>query len=669
MATVGSASTFHIRYNNGTSNALRVEDNSGIEFQSDDGTNYIQVLDSAITATANSGSGGLVTLNDTSASIGTASTGIYVDTTAVNVTTDALALYGDTSSTVAELRLQEASTNGINYVAFKAPTTLAGNSTYILPSSSSDGLMINGSSTLSWGTATNAHLSAGVGGIYKGSGTIATSAIATLTAASDFEIAYSNTNTAIGITDSTGGIALQSGTNSRTLTVDPSKIELVAPYTNLMNQGGAAQELRFLEPSGTNYSAFKAQAQTTDVTYTLPSAAPASNGYVLSSTTAGAMSWVAQTGADGNGIYGGSGTIASAAVATITASSSFTIDWSNATNALHFADTAGTYQLNDETGANGVYGTSTTSELFSNEAYLRLSASGGGTDTNMPLNILLGHLSMNSVVSPAQITANQNNYGPAGLETANVLRLNSDASRNITGLTTVSATKVAGWVLTIHNIGSFNIVLKNEDANSTAAYRFALGADVTIGAGQSHTLIYDNTSSRWRSFVTDTSGTGTTDLTFTGASSPVTLNSSTGTDVTFTAGTGISLSATSTDLTITNSSPGVTDHGALGGLSDDDHSIYALLGGRATGQILTGGTASGDDLTLRSTTNATKGDIILNDQGGNVIIGGAATASALRFMEPSGSGTNYTEFIAAAQGASQQYILPTDAPANGEFLR
>lgn len=122
-------------------------------------------------------------------------------------------------------------------------------------------------------------------------------------------------------------------------------------------------------------------------------------------------------------------------------------------------------------------------------------------------------------------------------------------------------------------------------------------------------------------------------------------------------------------MALPTSASGVTDHGALSGLSDDDHSIYALLAGRATGQVLTGGTASGDDLTLRSTTNATKGDIILNDQGGNVVIGGATTASALRFMEPSGSGTNYTEFIAAAQGASQQYILPIDAPANGEFLR
>lgn len=112
----------------------------------------------------------------------------------------------------------------------------------------------------------------------------------------------------------------------------------------------------------------------------------------------------------------------------------------------------------------------------------------------------------------------------------------------------------------------------------------------------------------------------------------------------------------------------VSDHGALTGLSDDDHVQYLLLAGRATGQIATGGTASGDDITLRSTTNATKGDVILNDQGGNIVIGGASTPSEQRFMEPSGSGTNYTGFVAGAMGANQMYILPTDAPTNGQVL-
>lgn len=56
---------------------------------------------------------------------------------------------------------------------------------------------------------------------------------------------------------------------------------------------------------------------------------------------------------------------------------------------------------------------------------------------------------------------------------------------------------------------------------------------------------------------------------------------------------------------------GVSDHGALTGLADDDHAGYALLGGRAGGQAFRGGTGPGEDLTVDGTTNATRGDLIL----------------------------------------------------------
>lgn len=64
------------------------------------------------------------------------------------------------------------------------------------------------------------------------------------------------------------------------------------------------------------------------------------------------------------------------------------------------------------------------------------------------------------------------------------------------------------------------------------------------------------------------------------------------------------------DLTI---SPVIISHASLTGLLNDDHTQYALLAGRSGGQILVGGTASGDDLTLRSTANSTKGTLFLDD--------------------------------------------------------
>lgn len=57
-------------------------------------------------------------------------------------------------------------------------------------------------------------------------------------------------------------------------------------------------------------------------------------------------------------------------------------------------------------------------------------------------------------------------------------------------------------------------------------------------------------------------------------------------------------------------------HGALTSLAVDDHTQYALLAGRAGGQTLIGGTNSGDDLTLQTTSNATKGRIIFGSLSG-----------------------------------------------------
>jgi hypothetical protein len=97
-------------------------------------------------------------------------------------------------------------------------------------------------------------------------------------------------------------------------------------------------------------------------------------------------------------------------------------------------------------------------------------------------------------ISPAQITDNQDDYSPTGLATASTLRLNTDASRNITGL----AGGADGRLILIHNVGSNNIVLKDEDAGSSAANRFALNADLTLSADECAVLQYDSTSSRWR---------------------------------------------------------------------------------------------------------------------------------------------------------------------------
>ncbi len=103
-------------------------------------------------------------------------------------------------------------------------------------------------------------------------------------------------------------------------------------------------------------------------------------------------------------------------------------------------------------------------------------------------------LSLGGVLTPVQITSNQNDYSPTDIQTATTLRLSSDASRNITGL----GNGGPGRILILENIGSNNVVLKDESADSTAAYRFALAADFTLAPDMAVMVKYDYTSSRWR---------------------------------------------------------------------------------------------------------------------------------------------------------------------------
>lgn len=116
-------------------------------------------------------------------------------------------------------------------------------------------------------------------------------------------------------------------------------------------------------------------------------------------------------------------------------------------------------------------------------------------------------LALTGVISPAQITANQNNYNPTDLATKTRLRLNTDASRNITGLTAPTS-PADGSVKIITNVGSFNIVLTDEDALSTAGNRFSMGASLTLTPGKVAGLIYDNTAQRWRLIFTTVDQTG-----------------------------------------------------------------------------------------------------------------------------------------------------------------
>jgi len=117
------------------------------------------------------------------------------------------------------------------------------------------------------------------------------------------------------------------------------------------------------------------------------------------------------------------------------------------------------------------------------------SAQGGYLDLGDSVRLITS-------ASPAQITADQHNYSPGSY--VSVVRLTSDASRNITGI--IGTGGADGRLLVVHNVGSNDIVLKHESASSSAGARFNLpgNSDMTLRAGASVFLRFDNTSSRWR---------------------------------------------------------------------------------------------------------------------------------------------------------------------------
>ena len=116
-------------------------------------------------------------------------------------------------------------------------------------------------------------------------------------------------------------------------------------------------------------------------------------------------------------------------------------------------------------------------------------------------------LKLTGSASPAQLTANANDYAPAGFASAAVLRLESDVPRTITGL----AGGAAGRMVWLTNVGSQTISLATESSASSAANRFAFGASgFDLPAGGSLSIWYDTTSSRWRSATNLAAGGGGT---------------------------------------------------------------------------------------------------------------------------------------------------------------
>jgi len=124
----------------------------------------------------------------------------------------------------------------------------------------------------------------------------------------------------------------------------------------------------------------------------------------------------------------------------------------------------------------------------------------GGANSTLTIAALSEKFVMGGIISPSQLTGNQNDWSPAGLSTASVIRLSTDATfRIITGLSGGEP----GRRITLANVGSYTVMLKDESASSTSGNRFSFDVqDWFILPGRSVELIYDATSAVWRTLTT-----------------------------------------------------------------------------------------------------------------------------------------------------------------------
>ena len=99
------------------------------------------------------------------------------------------------------------------------------------------------------------------------------------------------------------------------------------------------------------------------------------------------------------------------------------------------------------------------------------------------------------VISPSEITADQDDYNPTDWDTATVIRLDFDANGH--AITSFDA-ETTGEEKTLVNSTGFYAYIPSEHPDGTAANRVAGEQDHVLEPYGSIRMIYDGTSSRWR---------------------------------------------------------------------------------------------------------------------------------------------------------------------------
>lgn len=204
-------------------------------------------------------------------------------------------------------------------------------------------------------------------------------------------------------------------------------------------------------------------------------------------------------------------------------------------------------------------------------------------------------------------------------------------------------------------ISTEKVIISSDSVNMTApsasSLRYVLGQTnqgfVKKIEGTSNGQILKWNGTNWVLDV-DQAGAGQTDLTFSGSSSPVTLNSSTGSDVTFTAGTGITLSATTTNMTINATPPDGSETKVQGA-----NGIVVTGAGTTSNPYVVAPPSGSNTQTLRYNGTTLTASSALRNNGSQISINGDAAGSNLLTVKQS---TNGDGLLVAAGGTTSKGI-------------
>ena len=283
-----------------------------------------------------------------------------------------------------------------------AVNSFSGGTTGLTPNSTSTGaITLGGTLNVSNGGTGATTLS----GILLGNGTGAFTAITNSSgvagAISDETgsgaLVFGTSPTVSSLTVSSGGATITAGgltITSGGITVNEGGASVIGNVS--INNNGTAGELRLLEPtgSGTNYTALRAQAQNSNVTYLLPPS-DGNSGQVLSTNGSGTLSWNTVT--------------TTVPLSTLVAATS-----SNTINNDGFEQV---WQWNTLAGGSGLsLSTNSTAAVSNTQTLLSLSMSGANgtaSQTTYGAQISNSHTGSNSTNVGLQLSASgaTNNYG------------------------------------------------------------------------------------------------------------------------------------------------------------------------------------------------------------------------------------------------------------------